>query len=188
MFSQIKSHFIFNSLTAISDLCSENTEAQEALAAFSDYLRVNMSSLNQKKLVPFDAELRHIKNYLWLEKLRFEERLQVIYDINSNDFKIPILSVQPIVENAVSHGLFNKTGAGTIRIRTTESEAEYIITVVDDGVGFDAESLNDNSRNFTGIENIKNCVVTMCSGTLVISSKPGIGTRVNISIPKGGGS
>jgi len=185
LFSQIKSHFIFNSLTAIYDLCSGNTEAQEAIVAFSEYLRVSMGSVNQKKLISFDTELKYIKHYLLLEKLRYEEKLQVIYEIKANNFKVPLLSILPLIENAVSHGLFNKTGAGTIRIRTTESETEYTVTIVDDGIGFDANTLHDNEYKYSGIENIRSCIESMCGGTLIISSKPGVGTRVNINIPKG---
>ena len=185
-FSQIKPHFLYNTLAAITDLCSGNTEAQNALASFSDYLRANMDAFNQKNPISFETELRHIEHYLALEKLRFEDRLQVVYDINATDFLVPILSIQPIVENAVSHGLFNKPGGGTVRVRTIETETDYAITVADDGVGFDTEILNDNKNN-GGIENARNRLETMCGGILDIYSKPGVGTRVHINIPKSEG-
>ena len=181
--SQIKPHFLHNTLVAIIDLCSGNTEAQNALASLSDYLRVNMDALNQKKPISFETELRHIEHYVLLEKLRFEERLQIIYDIKATNFKVPVLSVQPIVENAVFHGLFNKQGGGIVRIRTIETETDYSITVADDGVGFDTEILND-AKNNSGIENVKNRIASMCGGTFDIYSKPGVGTRVHIKIPK----
>jgi len=185
MLSQIQPHFIYNSLSAISDLCKGNPEAQKALVAFSDYLRVNMSSLTQKTLIPFESELSHVKHYLLLEKLRFEERLQIVYDIKATDFKIPVLSIQPVVESAVSYGLFNKPGVGTVRIRTVEEEDEYVITVVDDGIGYDTDAIQNNEKGNTGIENVRSRIASMCGGTLTVSSKPGIGTRVNIRIPKG---
>ena len=208
MYSHINPHFMFNSLTAIWSLCSGNSEAQEALTAFSDYLRVNISFHNRKTPVPFDTELKHVENYLFLEKLRFEDRLIILYDLKVTDFKVPVLSVQPIVENAVSHGLFNKSGVGTVRIRTVESDTEYIISVVDDGIGYDtsvardsASGDNDTGDNITGdnitgddgksqkgLENIKNRLASMCGGSLSVYSKPGVGTRVSIKIPKGGGS
>jgi len=184
LLSQLQPHFIYNSLTAINDLCSGNEEAQEALVVFSDYLRVNMGALKQKMLVSFETELNHIKHYLYLEKLRFEERLQTVYDIRTTDFKVPILSIQPIVENAVSHGIFNKPGGGTVRIRTSESDTEYIITIVDDGIGFDSSLLQCSDKSNSGIENVRNQLASMCNGTLTIFSKPGIGTRANIRIPK----
>jgi len=184
-FSQIKPHFLFNTLAAIIDLCYGNTEAQNALVSFSDYLRANMDAINQKNPISFETELMHIKHYLALEKLRFEERLQVIYNIKVTDFKIPVLSVQPIVENAVHHGLFNKQGSGVIRIRTKETEKEYIITIVDDGVGFDTGILDNSDKAYTGIEDVRNRLESMCAGKLNISSLPGVGTRVNIIIPKG---
>ena len=185
MLSQNQHHFLFNSLSAIHDLCTGNSEAQKALVAFSDYLRVIMFSHHQKKPVPFEKELKHIKHYLCLEKLRYEERLQVIYDIKATDFKIPLLSVQPIVENAVSHGLFKKPGGGIIRIRTKEVNEGYIISIIDDGVGFDFEAIKESGKSFDSIEKVRNRLETMCDGTLNISSLPGAGTRVNIKIPKG---
>jgi len=186
MFSRIKPHFLYNTLTAIIDLCSGNEDAQKALAAFSDYLRVNMDAPKQKTPVAFETELRHIEHYLLLEKLRFEDRLQVIYDIKAIDFKIPVLSVQPIVENAVFHGIFNKIEGGVVRIRTKEADAEYIISIVDNGIGFDTEKLQASEKSGTGIENVRNRLASMCGGTITVSSKPGIGTRVNIRIPKEG--
>jgi len=184
MLSQVKPHFIYNSISAIIDLCAGNPEAQNALVAFSDYLRVNLGAKNPKALISFETELKHIKHYLYLEKLRFEERLQVIYDIKAIDFKVPILSIQPIVENAVSHGLFNKPGGGTIRIRTKETENEYIITIVDDGIGYDPEVIQKSGTTQPGIENARNRLSSLCRGTLEITSRTDIGTRVNITIPK----
>jgi len=187
MVSQLQPHFMYNTLSAINDLCSGNPEAQKALVAFSDYLRVNLSSLKQKTPVSFVTELNHIKHYLSLEKLRFEDRMQIVYDINATGFKLPVLSVQPLVENAVAHGLFNKPGEGTVRIRTAETETDYTITVADDGVGFDIEAIKRNGKKQGGIENVRNRLDAMCGGTLEIYSKPGIGTRANIKIPKSQG-
>ena len=184
MYSNIQPHFMYNSLVSIIDLCAGNTEAQKALVAFSDYLRFNMDSINQKKPIAFETELKHIENYLLLEKLRFEERLQIVYDIKTTNFKIPVLSVQPIVENAVSHGLFNKPDGGTVRIRTIEQETEYVITVVDDGIGFDTNALQSSEKEHSGLERVKNRLAAACNGTLTISSKPAIGTRVTIKMPK----
>jgi len=185
MLSQVQPHFLYNSISAISDLCAGNPEAQKALISFSDYLRVNMASINQKTLVSFETELNHIKHYLYLEKLRFEERLQIFYEINVTNFKVPVLSIQPIVENAVSQGLFNKPGGGTLRIRTTEEESEHVITIVDNGVGYDIDTLQSSDKSQTGIENVRNRLASMCGGTITINSKPGIGTRIHVNIPKG---
>jgi len=122
-----------------------------------------------------------------LEKLRFEERMQIVYDINATGFKLPVLSLQPLVENAVAHGLFNKPGGGTVRIRTTETETEYTITIADNGAGFDIDALQNSGKKHGGIENVRNRIDDMCGGTLTVYSKPGIGTRVHIKIPKTGG-
>ena len=102
MLSQIQPHFVYNSLSAISTLITIDPEkAQEALDNFTEYLRRNLSSLTDVKLIPFEDELKHIETYISLEKLRFDDRINVIYDLKTTDFNVPVLSIQPIVENAM---------------------------------------------------------------------------------------
>ena len=107
--SQIQPHFVFNSLTTIRYLCRNDVPlAIEALGKFTKYLRQNLDSIASENLVPFSEELEHTKTYLWLEKLRFGKDLRVEYSIDSQSFKVPPLSLQPIVENAVKHGVTKK--------------------------------------------------------------------------------
>ncbi len=109
MLSQIQPHFLYNSLTAIAQMCKKSPDkAGEATIAFANYLRGNLDSLTQKGMVHFDRELRHIKTYLSLEKMRFEENIQIIYSIGATDFMLPSLTIQPIIENAVKHGICKK--------------------------------------------------------------------------------
>lgn len=106
MLSQIQPHFVYNILTAIRTFVTEEPhKAERAIAEFSDFLRGNLDSLNSVDMIPFEQELNHTKHYLELEKMRFEERLTVVYDICAVDFTIPSLTLQPIVENAVRHGI-----------------------------------------------------------------------------------
>ena len=186
MLSQIQPHFIYNSLNAIKGLCHVDPEmASETIEEFSSYLRGNLESLIINKPIAFDRELRHVKLYLSLEKKRFTDKLNVIYEIETDNFLIPALALQPIVENAVRHGVTKREEGGTVTIKTEESDAEMVITVLDDGIGFDSNGSKKDDRIHVGIANVKKRLSAMCSGTLVIKSNPGIGTTVVIKIPKG---
>ncbi len=185
MLSQIQPHFLYNSLTSVMDLCDSNPkQAKAAIADFADYLRGNLSSLKTENLISFGTELEHIEKYLRLEKLRFQDELEVVYDIQARDFMLPALSVQPLVENAVKHGVGQKIGGGTVTIHTTETETEYIIRVIDDGVGFTEGEYADDGGTHVGIENIKKRLDMMMNAGLEIESKIGEGTKACIFIPK----
>ncbi|MDL2301725.1 histidine kinase [Lachnospiraceae bacterium OttesenSCG-928-D06] len=187
MLSQIQPHFLFNSLTAIGDLCYSDAEkAHDAVATFANYLRVNMNSLTQKELVSFEKELEHTQKYLWLEQLRFGDRLQIIYDIQVKDFFLPVLTLQPMVENAVRHGIIKGRRDGMIHIQTIEEEAFFHIIVRDNGIGFDTEILKEDSGGHIGITNVRMRLAAMCHGELIIKSVPLKGTLVLIKIPKVG--
>ena len=184
MMSQIKPHFLYNSLVAIKELCLASPEtASDAVEEFSNYLRGNLDSLSIRTPISFEKELRHTKTYLSLEKRRFEDRLKIDYDIKTQNFLVPALTLQLIVENAVKHGITKREEGGTISIKTEETENDVIITVKDDGVGFDVTGLNKGYIH-VGLENAKNRLATMCNGVIDIESKPGIGTTVIITIPK----
>ena len=185
MLSQIQPHFLYNSLTSVMDLCDTNPkQAKAAIADFADYLRGNLSSLKTEKPISFRTELEHIEKYLRLEKLRFQDELQVVYDIQVQDFMLPALSVQPLVENAVKHGVGQKHGGGTITVHTSETEQNYIIRVTDDGVGFvEGESVKDGGTHI-GIENTKKRLDMMMNARLEMESKKGEGTTACILIPK----
>ena len=186
MLSQIQPHFLFNSLTAIQQLCVENPpEAEDAIATFARFLRGNIDSLASKNCIFFEQELAHIKAYLALEQIRFQDKLRVVFDIKTADFLIPPLTVQPIIENAVRYGVGKKEEGGTVYITSWEEDENYFITVCDDGVGFDTEKpLVQDNRSHVGIQNVKSRLDAQCSGTLKINSQIGVGTRVTITIPK----
>ncbi len=185
MLSQIQPHFIFNSLSCVRRLITKDQEeAVAALEKFSLYLRKNLDSMNSSQAVPFLHELEHTKEYLYLERLRFGERIQVHYQIECDHFALPVLTVQPIVENAVKHGVLEKAEGGTIWISAWETADAFQIRVADDGVGFDPLTETANGKSHVGIANVRYRLQAQCNGTLQIESKPGAGTSVTIQIPK----
>ena len=183
MLSQIQPHFLYNSLNAIRGLCRKDPEqAREAIGSFAEYLRGNMDSLNKREPIPFIRELSHIENYLKLEKFRFGDELKVNYDIDEKNFFIPALSVQPLVENAVKHGICEKENGGTLTLKTYRDGEYIVIEVSDDGIGFDAEKLisEDKERSHIGIQNTRERLKQMIGASLTIESLPGKGTVAKI--------
>lgn len=185
MLSQIKPHFIFNTLTTIRYLCKTNPEeAADVLDDFSGYLRGNIDSLTVKGNIPFSQELDHAKKYLAIEKKRFGERIRIEYAIEVEDFSLPVLTLQPIVENAVKHGITKRLEGGTIRISTRREADVCVITVEDDGIGFDVGIISEEKEcSHVGVSNVKSRLESMCGGNLNIVSTPGKGTVVEIHIP-----
>lgn len=184
MVSQIQPHFLYNSLNSIYHLCEMDVEkAQHAINDFSDYLRANLDSLKLNRPVPFDIELKHLENYLELEQIRFEDELKVTYDIQEEGFMLPALSIQPLVENAVKHGVGKAANGGTITITTRRADTSYEVVVADDGVGFDISEIPGDGQSHIGIENVRQRLQLMCSGSLEIKSEKGKGTTAVIRIP-----
>lgn len=187
MLSQIQPHFLYNTLNSIYQLCETNPmRARSLVNSFSEYLRNNLSSLEETGLIPFETELSHVNTYLDIERVRFEDTLEIEYDIRCVDFSLPVLTVQPIVENAVKHGTSKKRGGGTVKISTDEDSESYIITVSDTGCGFDPTKPKDDGKRHVGIENVKQRLSNMCGGTLTIESAVGEGTIATVIIPKRG--
>ncbi|MDO4540899.1 MAG: histidine kinase [Syntrophomonadaceae bacterium] len=188
MLTQIQPHFLYNALCAIQDLCHGRApEAEQATVEFSEYLRANLESLSAARPIAFEQELRHVRNYLSLEQKRFKEDLRVEYDIGPTLFRLPALTLQPIVENAVRYGIMQRECGGTVRISTAEKDGNYIVTVKDDGVGFDVNTPKADGRTHIGIDNVRSRLAQMCGGTLVIDSVPGVGTTAVLTIPNGEG-
>lgn len=185
MISQIAPHFIYNTLTSIQQLCdTDPKQAEETVGEFAEYLRGNLESLGLEHPVPFERELNHVKSYLAIEKKRFGERVKTSYDIQEDEFLIPSLTLQPMIENAVKHGLCKKKGGGTVCISTKRDGDHVQIVIQDDGAGFDVNRKIDDGRVHVGIQNVRTRLKDMCDGTLEVSSTPGKGTRVVITLPQ----
>ena len=186
MLSQINPHFMINSLGAIKELC-DSKEARVAVDQFARYLQGNMETLMRQDIISFKSELEHTKAYLALEQIRFEDALQIKYDITCSDFGISTLSLQPIVENAVRHGVRgSEKDVGTVIISTREFDDRYEIKVSDDGVGFDPDNIKpkNDGREHIGIQNVRDRLKAVCNAEMIIESTPGEGTDVSIIIPK----
>lgn len=183
--SQIKPHFLYNALNSIYYLIDVSPrQAQEAIDSFSDYLRGNLAALESDSPISFTKELQHVKSYLRLEEMRFQDELSVIYDIKADDFKIPALSVKAMVENAVKHGISQNEDGGYVKIESYETDNGYEIKIEDNGAGFDLNEVGKDGELHVGISNVKTRIETMSKGTLTIDSEVGKGTRVTIFIPK----
>lgn len=183
MLSQIQPHFIYNALTTIRYLCGHDPEqAVEAVDEFSTYLRGNIDSLTRREGIPFEKELEHVKAYLAIEKKRFGDRVHAEFEIEAADFMVPPLMLQPIVENAVKHGICKKREGGSIQIGTKKEKDCHLIWVKDDGVGFDIET-KSKERTHIGMENVRERIATMYRGTLKVNSTIGVGTTVEIRLP-----
>lgn len=139
-----------------------------------------MQSLSCNKPILFQQELMHLKNYIELEKIRFGDRIRVKYLLEVEDFHIPALTLQPIVENSIRYGITKKREGGTVEIRTQKINDQVIIRISDDGVGFDPYQTQYDGRTHIGIKNVKSRIHEMCNGEMVIDSKPGVGTIVTI--------
>ncbi|MDL2233088.1 histidine kinase [Ruminococcaceae bacterium OttesenSCG-928-L11] len=187
MLSQIQPHFLYNTLAAIQDLCgTDAAQAETTVQDFSIYLRGNLDSLSLKAPILFEQELEHVELYISLEKKRFRERLQYEFDIQSGGFPLPALTLQPIVENAVHHGVTQRDEGGKVIIRSWEDDENWHIAVEDNGVGFDPSAPLTDDRTHIGISNVRYRLEVLCGGALEIQSTPGVGTIATITIPKGG--
>lgn len=188
MISQVQPHFLYNSLMGIKQLCDTDPQkASEALEHFAYYLRGNLDTLTQQRLIPFEIEMRHVNDYLYLEKMRFDQKLTIHLELQYTDFMLPAMTLQPIVENAVRWGITKKKGGGTLTVRSEAVEGDVVISILDDGAGFDPLKIKDDGRTHIGIENVRQRVMLQCGGTMHIESKKGCGTTVKIILPQKGG-
>ena len=186
MMSQIRPHFIYNTLGSIEQLCElDPPKAGELVHNFAKYLRGNFGELDNPKPILMSQEMEHVHHYINIENVRFPD-MTFSFEMRSDDFSLPALTIQPIVENAIKHGLMKLQKGGSIRVISYETDTEYCISVEDDGVGFDTNKLLDEKKHI-GIRNIRDRLKVMVGGTLEIESTQGVGTKVLIRIPKEAG-
>jgi LytS/YehU family sensor histidine kinase len=183
MLSQIKPHFIYNTLGTIERMCLKDPESAFHLVRnFSLYLRGNFSELDSVTSIRFTEELKHVEHYVNIERVRFPD-MNIEYDVETTDFVLPALSVQPLVENAIKHGLMRLESGGTVLIRSYETPTHVCVEVKDDGVGFDTDLPIDEKKH-VGLRNIRGRLKAMVNGELILESETGVGTKAVIMIPK----
>ncbi len=183
MMSQIRSHFVFNILNAISGMCKYDPEkADRTIVHFARFLRSNIDIMQNDDLVHFHNALRHLEDYIALEQVRYGDNIEFVTDIQIDDFMLPPLVMQPIVENSIKHGLTPKSGGGTVTLRTREDNNSIYIIIEDDGVGYNNDA--QTSEKSVGIQNIMFRLKHMVNGTLKMESIVGIGTKATITIPR----
>ena len=180
--SQIKPHFVYNSLSAIASIEGVPEKAQTALLDFSMYLRQKLDSLTNIEVIPLQKELEVVRNYVSLEKLRFEDKVNVIFNIEYDNFSLPALTLQILVENAIKHGVTKKYEGGTVTVGSKKENGYYLLVVKDDGVGFDVKQTF--SEEHLGIKNARSRLERFCNGKLKIESVIGEGTTVTVVIPE----
>ena len=182
MILQMRPHFIYNTMMGIYYLCGQDSQkAKQVTLDFTTYLRKNFDALASEDTVPFKDELEHTRAYLAVEKAQFEDSLFVSFDTPHTLFRLPPLTLQPIVENSVKHGMAASDDPIHITIVTRQTDTTSEIIVEDDGPGF---SSVDNNEPHIALKNIRERLKLMCKGTLEISPREGGGTSVKVTIPE----
>jgi hypothetical protein len=181
LMSQIRPHFVHNTLTSVYYLCETDPPlAQQVLLNFTRYLQGNFSSISKKEPVPFSEEIEQTRAYFAVEQARFPGELDISYELDFTAFKLPPLTLQPIVENSVKHGLGKGSDHISIHVKSEQLGGSARITIDDDGPGFREV---DDGRIHTGIQNVRDRLQLMSRGSLEIKNRPEGGTRVIISVP-----
>ena len=187
MVSQIQPHFLFNTLSTIQALTETDPEkASEVIEKFALFLRQNIDSLNQESLIPVRKEIEHTRTYSDIEKVRFPS-IRIEYEIEDEDFLVPSLTIQPMVENAIRHGVRGKKN-GWVTVSVYREGDDHVISIRDNGKGFDVDRMIHETRNgdHIGVKNVRDRVIDMTGGTFAIESEIGEGTSVTIRIPEKG--
>ena len=182
MKTQIQPHFLFNTLNTIRAVYSMDPPlADRTLEKFSRYLRQNLDALEQPDLIPFSREMEHTRLYADIEMLRFPH-IRMEYRIEDEDFAVPALSVQPLVENAIRHGVRSRE-EGVVTVSSYRDESGHVVEIRDNGVGFDPDAQKPPGETHIGIGNVRGRVEQLCGGSLNVESGIGKGTVVTLHIP-----
>ncbi len=187
--SQIRPHFIHNALNTIVSVSRRDPDrSRKLLVKFSDYLRNCFDFVDLQERVPIEREMNFVRSYVALEQARFGEKMIVHWDIDEISCAVPPLILQPLVENAIIHGLRPKPQGGSILIYVKQIKDKLRLGVKDDGAGISTVRLADLAKeNKTdrgvGIHNINQRLKKLYHSSLIIESKEGKGTDVYMEIP-----
>ena len=181
MVLQMRPHFIYNTMMGIYYLCDQDAQkAKQVTLDFTTYLRKNFTAISSEDTVPFTAELEHTRAYLAVEQAQFEDDLIVNFDTPHTMFRVPPLTLQPIVENAVKHGLSTTKEPLHISVVTRKTDNAIEIIVEDNGAGY---APADDNEPHIALSNIRRRLDMMCKGKLEITPREGGGTSVKVTIP-----
>jgi len=189
--SQMQPHFLYNALASIQEIVLDDPVYASALIGdFTTHLRSCIHAMADDSPIPFSEELANIKAYAAIEKMRFGKKLEIRYDVPVTDFPVLPLSVQPLVENAIRHGIYERGArGGSVTVRTREIPDCWFVEVEDDGVGFDVSVLQNGAeagkKGSAGLKNIRFRLEKVMRASVAIQSVPESGTKVKITIPKG---
>ncbi|MNW59707.1 Sensor histidine kinase YpdA [compost metagenome] len=189
--SQINPHFLYNALGTIMSLCfTDGPRAGELLGSFSRYLRILFHLDNTEELIPLSKEMELIRAYVEIEQERFGSRLQVKLDVDSSLYscKVMPLLIEPLVENAIRHGVSKKIDGGTVRLTIRRYEDSVQVVVEDDGVGMSGKQVafimnRSHTEQGIGLQNVQRRLKHMNGQAPVIQSEQGLGTKVTIKFP-----
>ncbi len=191
--AQIQPHFLFNTFNSVMALSYIDTDRMRKLGdVFASFLRISFNYLNTGELVELSHELELIKSYLYIEKERFGERLSVVWNVGQAiELMLPPLSIQPLVENAVRHGLLSRSAGGTLTLTITRVEGGIKVEVQDNGKGMTEEEVQQlltttmHEKNGIGIANTNRRLIHLYGQGLSILSEPNVGTTMSFVIPQG---
>jgi len=183
--SQINPHFLYNTLDTIVWMAEFNDSEKviEVTKALSQFFRISLSK--GQELISLENEMDHVRQYLFIQKMRYEDELNYSLDLEMSlkDFKVPKIILQPLVENAIYHGIKEKSGSGHIEIKCYE-EDDVIIEIKDDGVGFDSNT-SSMKLGGVGLENVKKRIkLVYPNSEFLVNSMKDIGTNIIIKLPK----
>lgn len=188
--SQMQPHFLYNALASIRELVLEDPQyASDLIYDFTLHLRACIKSMASDYLIPFKQEIENIRAYVNIEKMRFGEKLKIVYEIAEESFDIIPLSIQPLVENAIRHGIHERGAkGGTVYVRSYTIDDNYIVEVSDDGVGFSVDTvmqdISSGKKDSTGLINLIYRFDKLMQAVVEIESKVGEGTKITVKIPK----
>ena len=183
MMSQIQPHFLYNTLSTIQALCKTDPDkAFDTTEKFGTYLRQNLDSLSKSTMISIDKEVEHTRIYAEIEATRFPH-IHVDFDVDCSDFTIPALTIQPLVENSIRHGVrIRKDGRVSVTVRNKGAGHEIVIK--DNGKGFDVSNVGKMEGTHIGLTNVKERVESQCGGTFTVNSVLNEGTTITMFIPE----
>lgn len=177
-------NFLFAALNSLLTMTKNGSHTSSRFVfAFSKYLRYNLDSIREDKMVPFEEELGYIVTYLEIQQMRMPQ-LQFLIEDKFHDFQVPLRSIEPLVENAVKYGIGKNENSGQVTVRSYERRDSYAIQIVDDGAGFDTKML-DRKDSPTSMKTLRHRLNQSNHAVIEVNSRIGKGTIVTVKIPKG---